>query len=146
MIIRTMTIDDYEQVNKLWHSIEGFAIRQCLDSKTAVEKFLVRNPNTSIVCEEDNKIVGAILCGHDGRSGTLYHVCVDKYYRKRGIGHKMVSAAIESLRKEDIYKVSLVAFKKNEIGNAFWSQSGWTFREDLNYYDYTIKEDKLTFI
>ena len=85
-MIRTMTIEDYEQVHDLWMKIHGFGIRSVDDSKEGVERFLKRNPTTSVVAVEDDKIVGAILCGHDGRRGCLYHVCVDEAYRMRGIG------------------------------------------------------------
>ena len=80
-MIRTMTIEDYEQVHDLWMKIHGFRIRSVDDSKEGVERFLKRNPTTSVVAVEDDKIVGAILCGHDGRRGCLYHVCVDEAYR-----------------------------------------------------------------
>ena len=63
------------------------------DSRDGVLRFLKRNPATSVVAVEDGKIVGAILCGHDGRRGCLYHVCVDEHYRKCGIGKSMVVAA-----------------------------------------------------
>ena len=43
-----------------------------------------------------------------------------------------------------INKVSLIAFTKNDIGNAFWKQIGWTKREDLNYYDFVLNEDNIT--
>ena len=85
-----MQIEDYEQVYALWLTISGFAIRSVDDSKEGVERFLQRNPGISVVAEEDGKIVGAILCGHDGRRGCLYHVCVDPAYRRRGIGKDMV--------------------------------------------------------
>ena len=77
MNIRVMTIEDFDQVHALWMSIKGFGIRSVDDSKEGIERFLKRNPTTSVVAEEDGKIVGAILCGHDGRRGCLYHVCVD---------------------------------------------------------------------
>ena len=51
---------------------------------------------------------------------------------------------MEALRKEEINKVSLIAFTRNEIGNAFWQKIGWTRREDLNYYDYTLNEENIT--
>ena len=73
--IRTMTIDDYDGVATLWKTIKGFGIRSIDDSKEGVERFIKRNPTTSVVAEEDGKIIGSILCGHDGRRGTLYHVC-----------------------------------------------------------------------
>mgnify|MGYP002245021599 CR=1 FL=1 len=67
--------------------------------------FLKRNPTTSVVAVEDDKIVGAILCGHDGRRGCLYHVCVDEAYRMRGIGKAMVVFAMEALKTEGINNV-----------------------------------------
>ncbi len=143
-MIRVMTADDYEGVRALWMKIKGFGIRSIDDSKEGVERFLKRNPNTSVVAVEDGKIVGSILCGHDGRRGCLYHVCVDEDYRMRGIGKSMVVACMEALQKEQINKVSLIAFTKNDVGNAFWKEIGWTKREDLNYYDFTLNEANIT--
>ena len=143
-MIRAMTIDDYDEVRSLWMSIKGFGIRSVDDSREGVEKFIKRNPTTSVVAVEDNKIVGAILCGHDGRRGCLYHVCVAEGYRMRGIGKSMVVFCMNALKEERINKVSLIAFTKNDVGNAFWRQIGWTKREDLNYYDFTLNEDNIT--
>ncbi|MBC5745417.1 GNAT family N-acetyltransferase [Lachnospiraceae bacterium MD308] len=143
-MLRIMTIDDYEQVYALWKQIHGFGIRSVDDSREGIQRFLRRNPATSVVAIEDGKIVGAILCGHDGRRGCLYHVCVDADYRMRGIGKSMVVFAMEALKKEKINKVSLIAFTKNDIGNAFWNEIGWTKRRDLNYYDFTLNEENIT--
>ena len=118
MTVRTMTIEDFDQVHALWMTISGFAIRSIDDSREGVERFLRRNPTTSVVAEEDGKIVGSILCGHDGRRGCLYHVCVHKDYRMRGIGKAMVVYAMNALKAEEISKVSLIAFTRNDIGNA----------------------------
>ena len=145
--VRAMTIDDYDNVYALWSHINGFAIRSIDDSREGVDIFLKRNPLTSAVAIGDGKIVGAILCGHDGRRGCFYHVCVHKDYRRRNIGRTMVAFCMEALRKEHINKVSLIAFTKNDVGNAFWNSIGWTKREDLNYYDFTLnKENIIAFI
>lgn len=142
--IRVMTIEDYPQVYKLWTGINGFGIRSIDDSREGIERFLKRNPSTSVVACCDGKLVGAILCGHDGRRGCLYHVCVDEQYRKRGIGKSMAVACMKALQSEQINKVNIIAFKSNEIGNQFWKEEGWTFREDLNYYDFTLNEANIT--
>lgn len=84
-MIRAMTLNDYEKVHDLWMKIKGFAIRSIDDSKEGVERFLNRNPGISVVAEEDGKIIGAILCGHDGRRGCMYHVCVDPDYRLKAL-------------------------------------------------------------
>lgn len=142
--IRVMKIEDYEQVYDLWMSIHGFGIRSIDDSKEGVERFLRRNPATSVVAVHEGRIVGAILCGHDGRRGCFYHVCVAEGFRKMGIGNRMAAFAMRALQAEGINKVSLIAFKSNEAGNAFWNKVGWTFRDDLNYYDFTLNEANIT--
>jgi len=143
-MIRTMTIEDYDGVYALWMTIKGFAMRSIDDSKEGVERFLRRNPTTSVVAVEDGKVVGSILCGHDGRRGCMYHVCVHQDYRMRGIGKAMVVYAMNALKEEQVSKVSLIAFTKNDIGNAFWKQIGWTKRLDLNYYEFTLNEKNIT--
>lgn len=143
--IRTMTIEDYEGLRALWMTIKGFGIRSIDDSRIGVERFLKRNPDTSVVAvAEDGSVVGGILCGHDGRRGCLYHVCVHADYRRLGIGKAMVVYCMNALRAENINKVSLIAFTQNDIGNAFWKCIGWTRREDLNYYDFTLNEENIT--
>ena len=143
-MVRIMTIEDYEGVYALWKKIKGFGIRSIDDSKEGVARFLKRNPTTSVVAEKDGRIVGSILCGHDGRRGCLYHVCVDEDYRRHGIGKRMVVFAMKALKEEKINKVSLIAFTENDIGNAFWNTIGWTERLDLNYYDFTLNEENIT--
>lgn len=144
MQVRVMTIEDYPQVYALWMSIHGFAIRTVDDSREGVEKFLKRNPATSVVAVEDGRVIGAILCGHDGRRGCFYHVCVAEDKRQRGIGKQMATFAMHALKAEGINKVSLIAFKSNEVGNRFWRSVGWTYRDDLNYYDFTLNEANIT--
>lgn len=143
-MVRCMTMEDYDEVYALWMSIKGFGMRSLDDSREGVELFIKRNPTTSAVAVLDGKIVGAILCGHDGRRACLYHVCVGEQYRKHGYGRKMVNFCCEQLKKEHINKVCLNAFVTNEVGNKFWQKMGWTLRSDLNYYDFALNEDNLT--
>ncbi len=143
--IRTMTTEDYQGLYALWKTIRGFGMRSIDDSREGVERFLRRNPTTSVVAVDgEGGIVGGILCGHDGRRGCLYHVCVREDWRRMGIGKAMVVHCMNALKEERINKVSLIAFTVNDIGNAFWNCIGWTKREDLNYYDFTLNETNIT--
>ena len=144
ILIRPMETADYDQVYKLWTEIKGFGIRSIDDSREGVERFLARNPTTSVVAVQNGRIIGNILCGHDGRTGFFYHVCVATEYRKHGIGYRMVRRAIEALQKEGVSKVSLIAFKQNQVGNAFWQGIGWTERQDINSYEFVLNEENIT--
>ncbi len=143
-MIRVMKIEDYEAVYDLWTRISNFAIRSIDDSYDGIERFLKRNPKTSMVAVADGKVVGTILCGHDGRRGCFYHVCVDENYRRHGYGKAMATAAMEALQSEKINQVNLMAFVKNDIGNAFWNTIGWTQRSELNLYEFKLNTENIT--
>ena len=136
---RLMNIEDYEQAYDLW-ILCGNGLNNKDDSREGIDRYLKRNPTTSFVAVCEEKVVGVILCGHDGRRGIIQHACVSPEYRRFGIGSKLVDLALEALKAEGINKVLLVAFKKNEGGNAFWESQGFTLREDLNYRNKALAE------
>jgi len=136
---RLMTIADYQQCYNLWLKC-GNGLNDKDDSLEGIDKYLKRNPSTSFVATCDEKVVGVILCGRDGRRGIIQHACVSPDYRRLGIGNRLVELALEALKNEEINKVLLVAFKKNEGGNAFWEAQGFTLREDLNYRNKALAE------
>lgn len=139
-MIRNMQITDYQQLYELWQRIHGLGIRSVDDSREGITRFIKRNPTTSFVAEKDGTVIGSLLCGHDGRQGYFYHVCVDEAYRRYGYATGMAERALEALKQEGISKVNLMAFVKNEIGNQFWREKGWTMRDDLNVYEYNLNE------
>ena len=142
--IRPMTIEDYPSVRKLWVAIRGFGIRAIDDSREEIQRFLKRNPTTSVVACHKGAVVGSILCGHDGRQASFYHVCVAEPYRRCGIGSAMVAHCMNTLRELKINKIALIAFQTNDAGNAFWNKIGWTGRQDLNYYEFILNEENIT--
>lgn len=144
--IRYMVKGDYQKIRKLWDIIESFRIRSLDDSMEGIGRFLERNPNMSIVAEDENKIVGSILCGHDGRTGAFYHVCVDPKFRKKGIGRSMAEMALQSLKREKIGTVTLQAFADNETGNLFWEKIGCLRRSEVNHYDYILNTENVIHI
>lgn len=139
-MIRLMEISDYENIYDLWINTPGMGLNNLDDSREGIEKFLKRNPTTCFVAEEEDKIIGVIMCGNDGRRGYIYHTVVDVKCRKRGIGKQLVEKTLEALANEGIHKVALVVFERNELGNAFWEKIGFTTRNDLAYRNKAIHE------
>lgn len=142
MNFRIMTIDDYDGVYDLWINTPGMGLNTTDDSREGVAKYLRRNPTSSFVADDNGKIVGAIMSGHDGRRGYIHHTAVLLQYRNQGIAKKLVEHAMSALEKDGINKVALVAFDKNEIGNEFWENVGFSARDDLVYRNKNIHELK----
>ncbi|MBQ6492323.1 MAG: GNAT family N-acetyltransferase [Erysipelotrichaceae bacterium] len=140
MKIRKMTIDDYENVYALWASCKGMGLNNIDDTREGIEKFLNRNPDTFFVAEEDDKIVGVIMAGNDGRRGFIYHTSVHPEYRRRGIGTALVDETMKALKELGINKVAMVVFERNTDGNAFWEKQGFSERKDLVYRNKALTE------
>ncbi|WP_370445949.1 GNAT family N-acetyltransferase [Petrotoga sp. 9PW.55.5.1] len=45
-----------------------------------------------------------MLYREDGRRGYLYHLAIDKDYRRKGIGTKLVNLVFDNLKKKGIMK------------------------------------------
>src|SRR5512146_1909954 len=94
-----LTIADYGEVIALWQALEGIAL-SAADTPERIASYLVRNPGLSFVARHRGQVVGALLCGHDGRRGYLHHVAVREDWRHQGIGAALVRLALNGLKEE----------------------------------------------
>ena len=140
MQIVKMKISNYKDVYSLWINTPGIGLNTVDDSEKGIGNYLKRNPKTCFIAKENNKVIGVILSGHDGRRGFIHHTAVDYTYRNKGIGTALVNKALEALKKEEIHKVGFVVFKNNELGNKFWESIGFKIREDLVYRNKVISD------
>ncbi|MCR8630498.1 GNAT family N-acetyltransferase [Paenibacillus radicis (ex Xue et al. 2023)] len=131
--LREMNIQDYEMAIELWKRTEGMALSNA-DSRESIHNYLIRNAGMSFVCVDNQRVVGTILCGHDGRRGYIYHVAVDPEYRGNSIGKQLVARSLAKLRLEGIDKCHIMVIEDNEIGNHFWNRSGWMKRDGILLY------------
>ncbi len=139
MHIRKMVLADYAAVYELWKDTPGMGLHDVDDSKEGIERFLAHNPDFCFVAEANGHIAGAILGGFDGRRGHIYHAAVELSCRGNGTGKQLLQAVLDAFRQHQVTKATLVVFKDNEIGNAFWTRAGWTIRPDLNYYGFDLE-------
>ena len=136
--ITPFTIESYDGVFTLWQECEGVGLSSA-DSKECIQSYLVRNPGMSFVAMIDSQIVGAVLCGHDGRRGYIHHLSVHPSRRRQGIARQLVDHCLQALQDEGIKKCHLFIFKDNANGIQFWKSTGWDYRSDLSVISKTIE-------
>jgi ribosomal protein S18 acetylase RimI-like enzyme len=81
--------------------------------------------STVMVREMDDKIVAAVMIGHDGHRGTMYYVGVDPAYRKRKLGRELVQCAENWLDQHGIHKVNILVRSDNDEAMKFWAKLGY---------------------
>ena len=132
-----MTPDDLPEVIELWGRTEGVGLNES-DSVPALTVFIARNPGLSHVAREGGKIVAAVLCGHDGRRGFLYHLAVANEYRGRGLGTALVERCLAGLAELGIQKCNALVYNDNTKGQRFWRRLKFNPRDDLGFWQATI--------
>ena len=137
-VIRPFAIEDYPIVVTLWRETEGLGLTES-DSEEAIGLYLQRNPGMSAVAvSPSGDLLGAVLCGHDGRRGYLHHLAVAPPHRNRGIASRLVDGCFERLATVGIQKCNVFLLRGNETGAAFWEHAGWSHRDDLRVFQKAI--------
>ncbi|HLW34586.1 MAG TPA: GNAT family N-acetyltransferase [Chthoniobacterales bacterium] len=121
---REFRIDDYDAAIKLWNRIEGLDIAEGDDRET-VQRFLQRNPGLSRIAVDGAVVIGAVLCGHDGRRGYVYHLAVDPTYREQGVGRRLISECLTGLKEAGLERANILVANDNPRGLEFWNRCGW---------------------
>jgi len=125
---REFVMSDYDDVIALWEGVEGVEICEG-DSRQEIAEYLKRNPGLSRVAVLDEKIVGAALCGHDGRRGWIYHLAVAPTYRRQKVGSDLLESCVDALRAIGLKRAIILVAGDNPGGHDFWLRNGW---EDID--------------
>ena len=128
--IHEMNVDDYQEIYNLWALSPQIGLSKA-DSHHSIQLFLERNPGMSFTAWQEGKLVGSVLCGHDGRRGYIHHLMVHPDYRRKGLGQSLVSRCMFALTRIGIQKVHLFVYEDNAAGMNFWESLGWTKRVEL---------------
>jgi len=125
-----MTVDDLVSARRLWTEAEGIEVAEG-DSPEELARYLVRNRGLSTVATDTRgRLIGAVLCGHDGRRGFVYHLAVAPQHRGEGIGRAIMQRSLAGLKQAGLARVLLLVAADNEGGRQFWLREGW---EDMAF-------------
>ncbi|OJX38279.1 MAG: hypothetical protein BGO78_09725 [Chloroflexi bacterium 44-23] len=130
ILYQNMELADYPEVSALWKSTENIGL-SAADQIDQIERFLVRNPVLSFVARQNRRLVGAVLCGHDGRRGAIYHLAVVDTHRRKGIGRQLVLRCLQALQSAGIERCHIHVYAQNQSGINFWQHESWFLRPEL---------------
>lgn len=122
--VRALAVADISAALELWSGAEGVELT-IGDQPEEVQRYLARNPEGSSAALIDGVLVAAVLCGHDGRRGYIYHLAVRADCRGRGLGHAVMQRSLAILKAAGIGRALLLVASDNEHGARFWRHEGW---------------------
>ena len=122
--LRPMIETDLPAARQLWAEAAGVELAEG-DTLEELREYLRRNPGMSFVATIEDRVVGAVLAGHDGRRGFLYHLAVAREQQRASIGRTLVAHSLTALKAGRIVRVLILVSRDNELGQKFWSKQGW---------------------
>ena len=140
--IREMNMGDYENAIFLWKHTEGIELSGA-DGRDHISHFLEKNSGLCFCAYNGKSLIGTILCGEDGRRGYIYHLAVEKDFRKLGAGKELVKISLLALRKLGIQKCHLFVVADNYLGKHFWQHIGWELRDDIEVMSIEINHNSV---
>lgn len=136
---KTMNVDDIEVALSFLDNIQGIHLHQNgEDSVEGLTTYLNRNPGLSFIAMSNEKVVGVIFCGHDGRRGFINHLAVAKEYRHKGVASKLINMVEICLTEIGINKEALFVLKENEAAISFYETIGWKEESIVKIYSKII--------
>lgn len=132
---RVMHTDDYARSVALWRECDGLGLRDS-DSPAGIARYLARNPGLSFVAEREDRIVGTIMAGHDGRRGYILHLAVAAGERRGGVASRLVERCLAALAGEGIDKTHVHVIGDNRVGREFWLARGFHHRGEIELYSF----------
>jgi len=125
---------DYQQVYELWSSIEKGVHIGRSDSLTEIEKKVSRDPELFLVAEYQNKIIGSVIGGYDGRRGLVYHLAVGAPFRGQGIGSHLMDEVEARLRARGCLKCYLLVTADNIEVENYYRKRGWQHMDSIHLF------------
>lgn len=117
--------EDYQPVHDLWSSIEKGVHVGRSDTPAEIEKKIGRDPDLFLVAVCEERIVGSVIGGYDGRRGLIYHLAVSASLRGQGIGSRLMDEVESRLRAKGCLKSYLLVAEDNREVEAYYQHRGW---------------------
>lgn len=129
MKIREFSMQDFAAVTRLWLRSE---IKGGLgDRRTDLALKLKRDPDLFLVAEQDAEIVGSIIGAWDGRRGWVYHLAVDRRFRRKHIASRMLQEVEGRMRKKGVLKVNAMVYLWNAPSLSLFEKLGYKKQDDM---------------
>jgi ribosomal protein S18 acetylase RimI-like enzyme len=128
-VVETITVrpgrsSDVDELLAFWRTAaEGKSIS---DDHDGVTRLLERDPESVLIAELDETIVGTVIAAWDGWRCHLYRLAVAPSNRRQGIATTLLAAADQRFEALGGRRVDAMVLDANERAHQVWKAAGYT--------------------
>jgi len=134
MEIRKLTINNYEEIIKLWSRAKLPYKPKGRDSKEIMAVEMKANPDFFLGTFEDNRLVGVVIISCDMRKGWLNRLAVDPDYRHCGIAKALIAKSERILRKHGVRIFCALIEDWNTASKKLFHECSYVEHRDIIYF------------
>ena len=134
MKIRRLTINDYDEIVKLWSRANLPFKSKGRDSKEAIAVQMEANREFFLGAFIGNRLVGAVIISCDMRKGWINRLAVDPDHRERGIARALIAESEKILRNRDIRIFCALIEDYNAASRKLFKECGYVEHYDIIYF------------
>jgi ribosomal protein S18 acetylase RimI-like enzyme len=139
--IRKLTIDDYDDLIRVWADA-GLPYRPFgRDRKDRIAKEMERPDTAFIGLLEDGRLLALGLANYDGRKGWINRVAVDPDYRKQGLASEIIIECEAFLESQGAEIIACLIEDYNLPSMALFQKHGYLYSEEVLYFSKRKSEE-----
>lgn len=96
-----------------------------LDKRKIFKKKIEYDPESIIVAEDGDKLIGTVFIIYDPWNSCIYHLGVHPDYRNKGVATKLMDEAEGRLKARGVERITLFAGEENNRAVKFYKKRRW---------------------
>jgi len=142
MEMRTLTINDYEDMVKLWIKSTLPFKPKGRDSRQAITSQMEREPSLFLGAFENTTLVGVIIGSYDYRGkGWINRLAVHPKYQRQGIGQRLITSMEKILKEKGAVVTCALIEERNQESIAIFEKLGYVSEKSILYFSKRESED-----
>lgn len=142
MEMRTLTINDYDEMVKLWIKSDLPFKPKGRDSRQAIASQMEREPSLFLGAFENNILVGVVIGSYDYRmKGWINRLAVHPKYRRCGVGQRLITSMEKILKKKGAAVICALIEETNQESITLFEKLGYISEGAILYFSKRESDD-----
>jgi ribosomal protein S18 acetylase RimI-like enzyme len=134
MIIRELSIKDYDALITLWNDAQLPFKPKGRDRRDKIEYELKQGRDIFLVAEINGKLVGSVFGTHDGRKGWINRLAVSPEFQRQDIAKKLIAEVEDRFSELGIDIIACLIEDWNTKSLQVFEKLGYKKHSDMVYF------------
>jgi ribosomal protein S18 acetylase RimI-like enzyme len=124
--------DEIPLVLALWRTAE--TLPSTTDTEEALRCLLGQNPESLLLAQANDEVIGSLIVGWDGWRGSFYRLAVHPQWRRQGVATALIRAGEDRLQILRAVRLTAIVVSEERTAMDFWEAAGYERQLDVTRF------------